>query len=144
MSKITEYEPLTSPAADDLLLIVDVNDESMAATGTDKKITVGDLLLQPLVAALTDGADILIDARDGNVFTVTLGGDRTLANPHQPGSRTVTWDAAYDWGSGNSAPALSTTAYLTDILGFEYVATTVDGSPLDKWVYLSAPFPQGF
>ena len=43
MSKITAYSPLTSPQPDDVLVIVDVHDASMAPTGTDKKITVASL-----------------------------------------------------------------------------------------------------
>jgi len=108
----------------------------------------------PVVFALTDGATISVDASQGNVLTVTLGGTRTMANPSNPadgqvirfritqdgtGSRTLSWGAAYDFGTGG-APALTTTAGKTDVLAFEYVAT---GS-LNKWVYLGASIPQGF
>ena len=44
MSKITAYTALTSPASNDVLPVVDVNDTSMASTGTTKKITVANLL----------------------------------------------------------------------------------------------------
>lgn len=44
MSKISAYTALTSPAASDVLPVVDVSDTSMAASGTTKKITVGNLL----------------------------------------------------------------------------------------------------
>lgn len=37
--KISELSVLTSPAADDLLVVVDVSDTTMAAAGTNKKIT---------------------------------------------------------------------------------------------------------
>lgn len=108
----------------------------------------------PAVFALTDGATISVDASKGNVFTVTLGGSRTMATPSNPldgqvirfrikqdgtGSRTLSWGAGYDFGAGG-APALTTTASKTDVLAFEYVAT---GS-LNKWVYLGAAIPQGF
>lgn len=44
MSKLTSYNPLTSPAQNDLMLIVDVSDTvDMGPTGTDKKITVAGL-----------------------------------------------------------------------------------------------------
>jgi hypothetical protein len=114
--------------------------------------------LAPAVAALTDGATISVNAALGNVFTVTLGGNRAMGAPSNPvdgqvirfrvtqdgtGSRTLTWNSVYDFGSG-SAPTLTTTAYKTDILAFEYVATTIDGSPLDRWCYLGASIPQGF
>lgn len=44
MSKITAYESLSAPLSNDLLPIVDVNDDTMAASGTTKNITVGNLL----------------------------------------------------------------------------------------------------
>ena len=44
MSRITQYATLSSPAAADVLPIVDVDDTSMAATGTTKKIAVSALL----------------------------------------------------------------------------------------------------
>lgn len=45
MSRITQYGALTYPGIqkDDLLIGVDVHDTSMASSGTDKKIAVGDL-----------------------------------------------------------------------------------------------------
>ena len=53
MSKITEYEPLTSPDAADLLLAVDVSDHSMASSGTDKNLSLGTLLA--MASANIDG-----------------------------------------------------------------------------------------
>lgn len=47
MSKITQYEPLPDPAVDDLLAVVDVSDQSMAYSGTDKKAAVGSLPFLP-------------------------------------------------------------------------------------------------
>ena len=44
MSKISQYAALTTALADDLALTVDVHDTSMAASGTDKKITLAALL----------------------------------------------------------------------------------------------------
>lgn len=63
------------------------------------------------VFALTDGASIAIDLSKGNVYTVTLGGNRTLANPTNAtagtafrvafkqdgtGGRTISFGANYD------------------------------------------------
>ncbi len=45
-TKITDLTALTTPVTGDLLPIVDVSDTSMAATGTDKKITYGNLKTQ--------------------------------------------------------------------------------------------------
>ena len=44
VGKISSYAALTAVAPGDLLLAVDVSDTSMAATGTDKKVTVANLL----------------------------------------------------------------------------------------------------
>jgi len=56
MSKITAYGSLAAPAPDDLLLIVDVHDTSMAASGTDKNITAAALLTTTTVAPATGNA----------------------------------------------------------------------------------------
>jgi hypothetical protein len=86
----------------------------------------------PSVAALTDGASIAVNAALGNVFTVTIAGDRTLANPSNvttgqhllfavtqdgTGSRTLAYGGNYDFGSAGT-PALSTAAGDTDVLAF--------------------------
>lgn len=116
--------------------------------------------LVPSVVALTYGTTVSINAALGNVFVLTLtASTATIANPTNPadgqvirirliqdtsGSRTlVGWGNAYDWGGG-SAPTLSTAANKTDIVAFEYMATTVNGSPLNKWLSLGASFPQGY
>ena len=90
--------------------------------------------------ALSDGATITWDWRDGSFASVTLGGNRTLAfsnvatdkavflrlKQDGTGSRTVTWPAGVVWPSG-AAPTLTTTAGRTDVFGF-YCATA-GGSP---------------
>jgi hypothetical protein len=89
------------------------------------------------VVALTDGATITVNADTTDEGTVTLGGNRTIANPtgtpvagqklilrlkqDATGSRTITWGAIYRF-SGGSAPTLTSTAAKTDYLGFEYNA----------------------
>jgi hypothetical protein len=89
----------------------------------------------PAVVALTDAATIALNAQLGNVFTITLAGNRTLASPAGPsngqhilvivtqdatGSRTLSYGAAYNFGAAG-APTLTTTAGDWDILGFVYV-----------------------
>lgn len=44
MPKISQYERLLTPSLDDLLVIVDVNDMTMASSGTTKAITVTEVL----------------------------------------------------------------------------------------------------
>jgi hypothetical protein len=89
------------------------------------------------VSALTDGATITPDFAVANNFSVTLGGNRTLANPTNvvvgqsgvikitqdgTGSRTLAFGSSWDW-QGGVAPTLTTTANAVDILVYY-----VDGS----------------
>jgi hypothetical protein len=116
--------------------------------------------LAPAVVTLSQsGGLVAVIAALGNVYTLTLTASGwTISNPTSPqgdgqvirvrltqdstGGRTVSWGTAWDWGTtggvANSAPVLSTTASVTDILGFEWVAAA------SKWAYLAAAFPQGF
>jgi hypothetical protein len=98
----------------------------------------------PAVAALVDGATIAVNAAVANVFYVTLGGNRTMANPTNPsdgqvlkfrvfqpssgGPYTLSWGGAYDFGAAG-APTLSTAASKGDEIGFEYWASK------SAWVY---------
>lgn len=95
---------------------------------------------------LTDAATIATDASLGDVFTVTLGGNRTLGNPTNPkkgqvilyavrqdatGSRTLAYDTKFRFGTDVTSPTLTTTAAKTDYLSFRYNDTD------DKWDCLS-------
>jgi len=87
--------------------------------------------------ALTDAANIATNAALGNVFTVTLGGNRTLDNPTNPthgqtiiihikqdgtGNRTLNYGSAWAF---KGASTVSTTAGFTDILSATYNSTDV-------------------
>ena len=80
------------------------------------------------ITALSDGATITIDMADSNNFSVTLGGNRTFANPSNDtagqcgsifitqdgtGSRTASWGTDWDF-AGGTAPTLTTTAAAVD------------------------------
>jgi len=80
--------------------------------------------------ALTDAANISVNASLGNSFQVTLEGNRTLDNPTNlvagftylfrikqdpTGTRTLAYGSAYKF-EGGSAPTLSTAANAVDIL----------------------------
>ena len=90
------------------------------------------------VTTLTDGATITPDFAANNVFTVTLGGNRTLANPTTPipgqsgsifivqdatGGRTLSWGSSWKFISG-AAPTLSTAANAVDRVDFVVHSTT--------------------
>jgi hypothetical protein len=88
------------------------------------------------ITTLTDGSTITPDMADSNNFTVTLGGNRTLANPSNltagqsgsifivqdaTGSRTLAYGNQYDF-IGGTAPTLSTAANAVDRI--DYVVRT--------------------
>jgi hypothetical protein len=115
----------------------DATKNSATVTLTNKTLTTP-ILRGSAVVALTDGATINTDASLGNIFTVTLGGNRAIANPTNPtdgqkiiyrlkqdgaGSRTVSWGAAFRFGTDVTAPVLTTTINKTDYVGFVYNLT---------------------
>jgi hypothetical protein len=88
-------------------------------------------------ATLTDGATINWDMSDESVAKVTLGGNRTIAAPTNgstgqfasllviqdgTGSRTLTWNAVYEFAS-DTAPTLSTDGGKADLFVFRYNGT---------------------
>lgn len=98
----------------------------------------GDGLIYPIrrkVVALTDGTTISTpDCSTGNIFDVTLGGNRTMPNPTNgvdgqiiefrikqdaTGSRTVTWGSEYRFSTTTPQPTLTTTASKLDRICFE-------------------------
>jgi hypothetical protein len=121
---------------------------ALAAGGT----TVGSGGVAPAVVMLTDGATVAVDASLGNDFRLTLGGNNhTIASPSNPtdgqkltlqitqgtgGPYQVTWGSAYEFASSLPQPTLSTTAGLTDLVGFIYNA--------NKGTWLMAGFLNGF
>ena len=90
------------------------------------------------ITALTDGATITADFADSNNFSVTLGGNRTLANPSNltagqsgciwitqdgTGSRTLAYGSQWDF-TGGTAPTLTTTAAAVDCLVYAVQSST--------------------
>jgi hypothetical protein len=84
------------------------------------------------ITALTDGATITPDFSAANNFSVTLGGNRTLANPTNitagqsgiivitqdgTGSRTLAFGSNWKFPNG-TAPTLTTTASKVDVLAY--------------------------
>jgi hypothetical protein len=90
------------------------------------------------ITALTDGATITPDFADSNNYSVTLGGNRTLANPTNlvagqsgciwitqdgTGSRTLAYGSYWDF-TGGTAPTLTTTAAAVDCLVYAVQSST--------------------
>jgi hypothetical protein len=94
-----------------------------------------------LSQTLTDQATVSWDGSLGQIATVTLGGNRTMAAPTNlrvgsyilhvvqdgVGSRTITWNAVFKWPQA-TAPVLSTTASRRDIISFICDGTNLYGS----------------
>lgn len=90
------------------------------------------------ITALTDGATITPNFAANNSFSVTLGGNRTLANPTNitagqsgvfvitqdgTGSRTLSYGSYFKF-SGGTAPTLTTTASAVDLIAYFTASTT--------------------
>lgn len=90
------------------------------------------------ITALTDGATITPDFAVANNFSVTLGGNRTLANPTNltagqsgviwvsqdgTGSRTLAYGSYWDF-TGGTAPTLTTAANAVDAIIYAVRSTT--------------------
>lgn len=97
-----------------------------------------DGVLAPTITALTDGATITPDFSTSCNFSVTLGGNRTLANPtglvagqsgsifitqDGTGSRTLAYGSYWDF-AGGTAPTLTTTAAAVDRIDYIVRSTT--------------------
>jgi hypothetical protein len=90
------------------------------------------------VVALTDGATITPDFAAGNNYSITLGGNRTLANPTNivagqsgvitvtqdgTGGRTLAFGSYFKFAAG-AAPTLTTTAAAVDDLAYYVESST--------------------
>lgn len=90
------------------------------------------------IKTLTDGATVTPDMATGNIFSLTLGGNRTLANPTNmvagqtfvlfaiqdaTGSRTLSYGSYWNF-AGDTAPTLSTAANAVDVIAGVVRSTT--------------------
>ena len=115
------------------------------------KVPVANLPLVFPPVPLTDAATIATDASQSNHFRVTLGGNRTLGNPTNPtdgqkimweliqdatGSRTITLDTNFAFGTDITSVTLTTTANKRDFLGAVYNSTA------GKWYVIA--FTKGY
>jgi len=107
---------------------------TLAAPNTNSDYTIN--LPSTSIDTLTDGATITPDFSTNTNFTVTLGGNRTMANPSNmavgqsgsifvvqdgTGSRTLSWGSYWDFING-TAPTLTTTAGAVDRI--DYIVRT--------------------
>jgi hypothetical protein len=121
-----------SPTADRTVTVPDTS-FTLAGTNTAQSYTAAQ---RGAISALTDGSTITPDFALANNYSVTLGGNRTLANPTNltagqsgsifisqdgTGSRTLAYGSQYDF-AGGTAPTLSTAASAVDRI--DYVVRT--------------------
>ena len=100
-----------------------------AFTNTNQSFSVAQ---RGTITALTDGATITPNMNNANNFSVTLGGNRTLANPTNltagqsgvivvtqdgTGSRTLAYGSNWKF-PGGTAPTLTTTASAVDVIAY--------------------------
>mgnify|MGYP001089000594 CR=1 FL=1 len=112
---------------------VQAYDADTAKTDTAQTFTAAQ---RGTITALTDGATITPDFALSNNFSVTLAGNRNMANPTNlvagqsgsifitqdgTGSRTLSWGSYWDFATG-VAPTLSTTAGAVDRV--DYIVRT--------------------
>lgn len=125
----------SSLTAADIGVTVQGYDADTAKTDVAQTFTAGQ---RGEITALTDGATITADFADSNHFSVTLGGNRTLANPTNltagqsgciwitqdgTGSRTLAYGSYWDF-TGGTAPTLTTTASAVDCLVYAVQSST--------------------
>lgn len=123
-----------TPASGSQYTFIDSSDHKMKRKSSDGSV----LPLEYQSVALTDGASINTDANLGSVFTVTLGGNRTLENPINgydgqsilyrirqdgTGSRLLSYGSAFRFGSDITGATISTAASKTDYLEAIYNST---------------------
>lgn len=126
---------LTGLKAADIGVSVQAYDVDTAKTDVTQSFTRAQ---RGAISALTDGATITPDFAVANNFSVTLGGNRTLANPSNltagqsgsifisqdgTGSRTLAYGSQYDF-AGGTAPTLSTAASAVDRIDYVVRSST--------------------
>ena len=134
----TDGENMIHCAGDGAVQIYHNNVAKIATTATGVSVT-GNVIYSggSLTAegTLTDGSTISWDVSTDPIAKVTLAGNRTLAAPSNglgngqyisilviqdgTGSRTLTWNAVYEFAS-DTAPTLTTTASKGDLFTFRY------------------------
>jgi hypothetical protein len=98
------------------------------------------------IVSLTDGANVSLSFKNGQNFSLTLAGNRTLDNPTQcvpgqvgsifiiqdgTGSRTLSYGTSWEFPAG-TAPTLSTSAAAVDRLDYIVRTSTAVQSVLSK------------
>jgi hypothetical protein len=148
-SRITgAVQASTVDAKGDLLAGTADNTIARLAVGSDGQRLVADSTATPGVkwsdgvAALTDAATIATDASAGEVFTVTLGGNRTLGVPtNARDGMKRTWRFRQDATGGRTITLATGTGGF--VLGSQVANTTLTGTA-NRVGYLTAMYDSGY
>lgn len=134
-TKQAKFQAASITAGNTRTITIQDSDLTMAGTDIVQSFTKAQ---RGTVSALTDGATITPDFSLGNNFSVTLGGNRTLANPTNlaagqsgvvvitqdgTGSRTLAYGSYWKFAAG-AAPTLTTTASAVDVLAYYVESAT--------------------
>ena len=121
--------------ADEVGTTIQAYDADTAKTDVAQSFTAAQ---RGTISTLTDGATITPDFATANNFTVTLAGNRTIANPTNltagqsgsifivqdgTGSRTASWGSYWDFAAG-AAPTLTTDANAVDRVDYVVRSST--------------------
>ena len=139
MAALLKTTQIQEPSSATVNLTLDTSGGvNIATSGVSAKLYVSGNSATNTVA-LVDGATITPDFSTGNNFSVTLGGNRTLANPTNmtvgqsgvfyisqdgTGSRTLAYGSYYKFPNGGGAPVLTTTASAVDALFYTVRTST--------------------
>ena len=136
------YAPLSSPTFTGTVTIptlsVTTGATIVSPTITGTSNTAGATVLSQ---TLTDGVTVTWDIPKGQIATLTLGGNRTMAAPTNlkvgtfvlhviqdgTGGRTITWNSVFKWTQG-VAPTLSTAIGARDVFSFVCDGTNLYGA----------------
>ena len=137
---------MTAGLADASVTVAKVDTGAVAVLGTAQEYT---RTHNFNCTTLTDGATINWDLSQNQVAKVTLGGNRSIANPTNKvegatyilvliqdgtGSRTISsWGSDYKF-SGGTAPTLTTTANRADVITFICIGSVLFGIASNNFV----------
>lgn len=162
MSKISQYTAITSVKPDDLLVVVDVHDTTMAPSGTTKNMTLAQLAPAPVTAVASASGATTLDPL-ARVYDVTMTGNVTFTftpsstlaaatsyvfsvflRQDSNGGHAATWPGSVSW-LGGSTPVLPATASAVSLLIFETVnaGTTWYGSAVQEIPALPLDITEG-
>ncbi len=135
-SLVSTQADLTNYAQDsDIGSTIQAFDADTAKTDVAQTFTAAQ---RATITTLTDGATVTPDFAASNNYTLTLGGNRTIANPTNltagqsgsiflvqdgTGSRTAAWGSYWDF-AGGTAPVLTTTAAGVDRVDYVVRSST--------------------